>query len=62
MSYKFKSLIYFSCFVIASVVYYVVEQHDHFQDQFNAKNYADVEFQDDQDLEAQKKEAEEAKK
>jgi len=62
MSYKIKSLLYFSCFVIASMVYYVAEQHDNFQDQFNSKTFVEVEYQDAQDLEAQKKELEQANK
>ena len=61
MSYKIKSLLYFSCFVIASMIYYVAEQHDNFQNQFNSKNFVEAEYQDAQDLEAQKKELEEGK-
>jgi len=59
MTYKFKSLVYFSCFVIASVIYYVVEQHDNFQNQLNAKTYAEVEYLDVEDPQAEQKELEE---
>ncbi len=62
MTYKFKSLIYFCCFVIASVIYYVVDRHDAFEEQLNSKNYAEVEYMDAEDLQAQKKELEEKKK
>jgi len=62
MSYKIKSLLYFSCFVIASMIYYVAEQHDNFQEQFNAKTFVEVEYQDAQNMEAQKKELEEAQR
>ena len=55
MTYKFKSLIYFCCFVIASVIYYVVDRHDAFEEQLNSKNYAEVEYMDAEDLQAQKK-------
>lgn len=46
MTYKTKSLIYFSCFVIASIIYYQVEQQDKFKDDFNSKTYVEAEFQD----------------
>lgn len=62
MTYKFKSLVYFSCFVIASVIYYVVEQHDNFQNQLNSKNYAEVEYLDTEDPQAHKEELKETKK
>ncbi|WP_108422776.1 hypothetical protein [Flagellimonas amoyensis] len=51
MTYKTKSLIYFSCFVIASIIYYEVEQQDRFQDDFNSKTYVEAEFHDAEDLE-----------
>lgn len=59
MTYKTKSLIYFSCFVIASIIYYEVEQQDRFQDDFNSKTYVEAEFQDAEDLEDPKKDLEE---
>ncbi|KAB5489527.1 MULTISPECIES: hypothetical protein [Flagellimonas] len=51
MTYKTKSLIYFSCFVIASIIYYEVEQQDKFQDNLNSKTYVEAEFHDAKDLE-----------
>lgn len=62
MTYKFKSLIYFSCFVIASVIYYVVEQHDDFEAQLNSKSYVEIEYQDAEVLPTEKEELKEAKK
>lgn len=59
MTYKTKSLIYFSCFVIASIIYYEVEQQDRFQDNLNSKTYVEAEFQDAEDLENPKKDLEE---
>lgn len=59
MTYKTKSLIYFSCFVIASIIYYEVEQQDRFQDNLNSKTYVEAEFQDAKDLENAKKDLEE---
>ena len=46
MNYKTKSLIYFSCFVAASVSYYLLEQHDEFQNQLNSQNYVETHFED----------------
>ena len=46
MTYKIKSLIYFSCFVLASVIYYVGEQHDEFQKQMASKSYVEANFHD----------------
>ncbi|MDC6384901.1 hypothetical protein D2V93_15040 [Flagellimonas taeanensis] len=62
MTYKTKSLIYFSCFVIASIIYYEVEQQDQFQDNLNSKTYVEAEFQDAEDLEDPKKDLEEENK
>lgn len=62
MTYKTKSLIYFSCFVIASIIYYEVEQQDRFQDNLNSKTYVEAEFQDAEDLEDPKKDLEEENK
>ena len=62
MTYKTKSLIYFSCFVIASIIYYEVEQQDRFQDNLNSKTYVEAEFQDAEDLENPKKDLEEENK
>lgn len=49
MTYKTKSLIYFSCFVAASSLYYVVDQHDEFQDQINSETYVETQFEDADD-------------
>ncbi|WP_437398482.1 hypothetical protein [Flagellimonas lutimaris] len=49
MTYKTKSLIYFSCFVAASALYYVVDQHDEFQDQINSETYVETQFEDADD-------------
>ncbi len=48
MTYKIKSLIYFSCFLAASVVYYVVEKHDEFQNQLDTGTYVEADFEDTQ--------------
>lgn len=46
MTYKIKSLIYFSCFLTASFVYYIVEKHDEFQNQLQSKTYVKADFED----------------
>ena len=46
MNYKTKSLIYFSCFVAASVSSYLIDQHDEFQNQLNSQNYVETHFED----------------
>ncbi|WP_090291481.1 hypothetical protein [Flagellimonas zhangzhouensis] len=51
MNQKTKSLIYFSCFVLASFFYYIMEQQDEFQEQFQSKTYVEADFQDADDLE-----------
>lgn len=51
MTQKTKSLIYFSCFVLASIFYYQVEQQDKFQEQFQSKTFVEADFQDADDLE-----------
>ncbi|WP_318310280.1 hypothetical protein [Flagellimonas crocea] len=50
MTYKTKSFIYFACFVAASTLYYVVEQHDKFQDQLNSTEYVETNFEDADDI------------
>ena len=59
MTYKIKSLIYFSCFVLASLIYYVVDQHDQFQEQMVNKSYAEANFHDANTLEEPKEDQEE---
>ncbi|MBA4747015.1 MAG: hypothetical protein H2058_17380 [Muricauda sp.] len=49
MNYKTKSLIYFSCFVAAATLYYVMDQRDDFQDQLNSKTYVETHFEDADD-------------
>ncbi|WP_222981490.1 hypothetical protein [Flagellimonas meishanensis] len=46
MTYKIKSLIYFSCFLTASFAYYIIEKHDEFQNQMQSKTYVEAEFKD----------------
>lgn len=46
MNYKTKSLIYFSCFVAAATSYYLIEQHNEFQNQINSQNYVETHFED----------------
>lgn len=50
MTYKIKSLIYFLCFVLASVSYYLVDQHDQFQEKITSESYVETNFQDAEDL------------
>lgn len=59
MTYKIKSLIYFSCFVLASLIYYVVDQHDEFQEQMANKSYVEANFHDANSLEEPKEDQEE---
>lgn len=54
MTHKIKSLIYFSCFVLASFGYYLVEQHDKFQEQIQSKSYVEADFHDAKDIEQPK--------
>lgn len=49
MNYKTKSLLYFCGFVAASALYYVVEQHDNFQEHLNSKSYVETQFEDADD-------------
>ncbi|RDY59249.1 hypothetical protein [Flagellimonas nanhaiensis] len=46
MTYKIKSLIYFSCFLIACVVYYGIEQENQLTDQINSATLVETEFDD----------------
>lgn len=52
MTYRIKSLIYFSCFAISAFLYYGIEQEDEFQNQVSNKEFAEIEFMDD--LESEK--------
>lgn len=45
MTYKIKSLIYFSCFLVACFIYYGVEQEDKFQSQMDSKTYVEANFE-----------------
>jgi len=45
-TYKVKSLIYLSCFVIAAVFYYNFEQHEIFQSSILASQTAEMEAED----------------
>lgn len=46
MTYKFKSLIYFCFFLIASTIYYGVEQYDKFQEHLRTKELVENTFED----------------
>ena len=46
MYYNTKSLLYFSGVVAASALYYVVEQHDNFQEHIGSKTYVETQFED----------------
>ncbi|NAY92234.1 hypothetical protein GTQ34_09910 [Muricauda sp. JGD-17] len=46
MTYKIKSLLYFSCFLAASFIYYAIEKHDEFQNQLESKTYVEADFED----------------
>ena len=50
MTYKIKSLIYLSCFVVAAIIYNSVEREDHFQNQLNSKTVVETEFEDTNEL------------
>lgn len=46
MTYKIKSLLYFCSFLIASTIYYGIEQYDKFQEQVQSQEVAETEFAD----------------
>ncbi|TXN38371.1 hypothetical protein FVB32_08770 [Flagellimonas hymeniacidonis] len=46
MTYKIKSLIYFSCFLIAAFAYNVVEQREEFQNKMQSQEVSKTEFED----------------
>lgn len=50
MTYKIKSLIYLSCFVVAAVIYNSVEREDNFQNQLHSKTVVETEFEDANEL------------
>lgn len=62
MTYKAKSLIFFSCFVISSLVYYQIEQQDKFQEQIGSETFVETQFQDVDELEKPQTKLEEDKK
>jgi hypothetical protein len=45
-AYKIKSLLYLSCFIIAAVVYYQIEQDENFQNSILSGRTADLEAED----------------
>ena len=51
MTYKTKSLIYFSCFVLASLIYYEMEEQDNFQEHISSETFVDTQFDDADELE-----------
>ncbi|WP_228236109.1 hypothetical protein [Allomuricauda sp. M10] len=59
MTYKIKSLLYFCCFMLASLAYYMVDQHDQFKEQIVDKSYVEADFHDTQNLEKPKEDQEE---
>ncbi|MDT0540648.1 MULTISPECIES: hypothetical protein [Croceitalea] len=56
-SYKVKSLIYLSCFILAAVLYNRYEENT-FQNQFISSETVDTTFEDDIELENDKVEEE----
>lgn len=50
MTYKIKSLIYLSCFVVAALIYNNVEREDEFQNQLHSKTVVETEFEDSNEL------------
>ena len=46
MTYKIKSLIYFSCFLIACAIYYTVEQENPLTDQIDSTTFVETEFEE----------------
>ncbi|MEO9512671.1 MAG: hypothetical protein ABJN84_13355 [Flavobacteriaceae bacterium] len=46
MTYKIKSLIYLSCFVVAAFIYDGIEQEDKFQNQILSEEFVETEFDD----------------
>ena len=62
MTYKLKSLIFFSCFVISSLVYYQVEQQDKFQEQISSETFVETQFHDADELEKPQTNLEEEQK
>ncbi|UII74836.1 hypothetical protein LV716_11225 [Flagellimonas sp. HMM57] len=48
MTYRIKSLIYLSCFIIVAILYYDMEQEEAFQDKISTEQMAGNEFEDDQ--------------
>jgi len=54
-TYKFKSIVYFACFLMASILYYGIEQKQAFDEQMRLLEMAEIEVQtiddDTKDLE-----------
>ena len=50
-TYKIKSLIYFCCFLVASLVYYQIEQDDQFQEQLISSEVVETDMQDLDEIE-----------
>ena len=51
MTYKIKSLIYFLFFMGASTMYYVMEEHQEFQQHLQAKELVETDFEESLDEE-----------
>lgn len=48
-AYKIRSLLFFSCFVIAAIAYYNFEQQEKFEDKFTPSEMVDLEASDAED-------------
>ncbi|WP_396591734.1 hypothetical protein [Allomuricauda sp. R78024] len=46
MTYKIKSLIYLSCFVVAAFIYNGIQQEDEFQAQLKSQEFVEADFED----------------
>jgi len=42
MSYKFKSLVYFVCFIASSFAYYTMDDHNQFENKNSNKEIAEL--------------------
>ncbi|MEO0573270.1 MAG: hypothetical protein AAF039_16300 [Bacteroidota bacterium] len=60
-AYKIRSLIYLSCFIIAAVVYYHIEQEENFQNSVLASQTADLQTEDQSSKEVEEELAEDLK-
>ncbi|MEM7485757.1 MAG: hypothetical protein AAF348_11170 [Bacteroidota bacterium] len=47
MTYRIKSLIYLSCFILVAILYYDMEQKEAFQDEISTEQLAGNDFGDE---------------